>query len=343
MVGHLKFRAREGDFIESSEGLIFDVKGMLHPPDRTIAYLRYVPDKSGPRERRGVNYRKVYDLACRAQLLRTRWPEYLCADPVFNREIQAVPKAKVKQHYLPNEKLRQLQRAAEPDKLQQAVVDMALILGREAGVPAFRIGVSGSILVDLHTSRSDIDLILYGSHAARKCYSKLLMLLGARSQGFNPYGERDVRRLYVQRKQGASMPFKAFLRHERLKVLQGKFKGTEYFIRCVRDWGEWQENYGDRKYYPHGRATVHAMISDDTESIFTPCTYGLADATGAGKLRAPTQIVSFRGRFCEQAHMGERILARGTLEKVVDEHGDEYRLVIGENPRDSLTVVGRRG
>jgi hypothetical protein len=219
---------------------------------------------------------------------------------------------------------------------------MASILVREAGVPAFRIGVSGSILVDLHSSRSDIDLIVYGSRVARKCYSKLQMLLGARSQGFDPYEEGDVRRLYVLRKQGSSMPFEVFLRHERLKVLQGKFKGTDYFIRCVRDWDEWQENYGDRRYYPAGRATVHAMISDDTESIFTPCTYRLDDATGAGKIRAPTQIVSFRGRFCEQAHTGERILARGTLEKVMDEHGDEYRLVIGEKPRDSLTVVGRR-
>jgi predicted nucleotidyltransferase len=220
---------------------------------------------------------------------------------------------------------------------------MASILGREAGVPAFRIGVSGSILVDLHTSRSDIDLILYGMQAARRCHSKLQMLLGARSQGFDPYEERDVRRLYVQRKQRTSMPFKAFFRHERLKVLQGKFKGTDYFIRCVRDWSEWQENYGDRKYYPAGRATVDATISDESESIFTPCTYRLAKVRGTEKSEEPTHIVSFRGRFCEQAHAGERVRARGTLERIVDEHGVEYRLIIGENPRDYLMVVGRRG
>jgi hypothetical protein len=139
------------------------------------------------------------------------------------------------------------------------------------------------------------------------------------------------------------MPFEVFLSHERLKVLQGKFKGADYFVRCVREWDEWQEKYGDKKYYPAGTATVQATISDDTESILTPCTYRLVDATSTGKLREPTQIVSFRGRFCEQAHTGERILARGTMEKVVDERGDECRLIVGENPHDSLVVVGRRG
>jgi len=40
-------RAREGDFLETLEGLIFDVKGLLHPDARVIAYLRYLPDPHG--------------------------------------------------------------------------------------------------------------------------------------------------------------------------------------------------------------------------------------------------------------------------------------------------------
>jgi len=34
---------REGDFIESVEGFIFDVKGMIQPSDKVVAYVRYVP------------------------------------------------------------------------------------------------------------------------------------------------------------------------------------------------------------------------------------------------------------------------------------------------------------
>jgi len=334
-----RLKAREGDFIETSDGLIFDVKGLLHPPDRIIAYLRYVPDRRGSRERRGIRYRKVYDLAARKKLLRARWPEFLFRDPVFNREVQAVPIDRVTRHYVPSERLAELQRAVELDTQERSALDAAETLVKEAEIPPSKIGVSGSILVGLHTTKSDIDLVLYGSGVARKCHSKLQELLSTRSQGFSPYERGDLRKLYLQRDQRVALSFEVFVRHERPKVLQGKFRGTDYFIRCVKDEDESEESYGDRKYYPVGRATVRATISDDSGCIFTPSTYHLVHARITGQRRAPTQIVSFRGRFCEQAHAGDEIFARGILERVVDKQSESFRLVIGENPRDCLIVV----
>ena len=332
-------RSREGDFIETTDGLIFDVKGMLHPPDRIIAYVRYFPDKKGCRERCGLKYRKVYDLSARAKLLRTKWPEYIYWDSVFNRELEAVPMAKIKRQHLPVDKLAQLRRAPKLDRQQQSAVEMASTLAREAQVAATKVGVSGSILVDLHTNKSDIDLVIYGSRVARKCHSKLPSLLSSGNLGFSDYDKTDLRRLYTQRKQKACMSFSVFSQHEQPKRLQGKFRGTDYYIRCVRDWGEWHERYGAKRYFPVGKLVVRAKISDATESIFTPCVYRLADVEAPGKRRAPTEIVSFRGRFCEQAHEGERVRALGTLEKVVGEGSPEYRVVIGEDPSDSLIVL----
>jgi len=264
----------------------------------------------------------------------------LYRDFVFNRELQGIPIANIAKLYAPAKKLAQLRRAPKRDQLQQRAVDIADILAKKAGVPAAKIGVSGSLLVDLHTPKSDIDLVLYGSEVARKCYSKLRALIGRRLEGFNRYERADLHRLYVQRKQIAGMSFESFSRQEQRKLLQGKFNCTDYFIRCVRDWREWRESYGSKRYLPAGRSTLRATVSDDAESIFTPCAYRLIDSEANRKSFAPTQIVSFRGRFCEQVHNGERIFARGTLEKVVHEHGYEYRLVIGEKPTDTLMVVG---
>jgi predicted nucleotidyltransferase len=47
-------RVREGDFVESKDGWVFDVKGLVHPLDGVIAFVRYVPDEQGDRARRGV-------------------------------------------------------------------------------------------------------------------------------------------------------------------------------------------------------------------------------------------------------------------------------------------------
>ena len=72
----------EGDFIESTDSLIFDVKGLLHPPDRVVAYVRYVPHLHGERLREGQRYRKLYDLDERQSFLNKCFRDYLYFDPV---------------------------------------------------------------------------------------------------------------------------------------------------------------------------------------------------------------------------------------------------------------------
>jgi len=332
------FRVREGDFIETRDGLFFDVKGLLHPADRVIAYLRYVPDGRGARERAGSRYRRVYSLDARDRLLARLRPEYIYNDPVLNRKVQAVPYDQIRRHYIPSDKLVELICSARRDLHEQHAVDLAETLIQKARIKPSRVGISGSVLVGLHTSRSDIDLILYGDEASRRSYSLLKELIASRSEGFAPHDVRGLRKLHRQRELAQATPFEVFVRHERGKVLQGKFRGIDYFIRCVEDWDEIAETYGDSKYFQVGRATVMATISDDTKSIFTPCTYKIKDVHVRPTDLLPSHLVSFRGRFCEQAKNGDRVLARGRLERVIRGSSESYRLVIGEDPRDFLVV-----
>ncbi|MHA1210579.1 MAG: hypothetical protein ACTSRF_15340, partial [Candidatus Freyarchaeota archaeon] len=113
----------EGDFIEDKNNLIFDVKGLVHPPDRIIAYLRYYPDVRGDRTRiNGKKYTKVYSLKDREAYLSKNFPEYLYFDPVFGVKLEGVHRNQIAKVHSPVEKLQELLSAGPSNELQEKAI-----------------------------------------------------------------------------------------------------------------------------------------------------------------------------------------------------------------------------
>ena len=333
-------RVREGDFVESSDGLLFDVKGLLHPPDRIVAYLRYYPDNRGTRFRNGVRYVKVYDLTKRRLLLERRWPRYLYYDEMQGRELQGVPKDSIRALHLPKQRLVTLLRSRRKDALEASAARLVKVLARKSGLPLGCFGISGSLLVGLHRRDSDVDIIVYGATAARRVQRALLNLMEG-NRNFHAYGARDIRQLYLRRNLQEALTYRDFELQERRKLFQGRFLGHEYFVRCVKNWREITERYGDARCVPMGECAVSAGVAGDEESLLTPCRYMLwhVAVLAGNPACAPREVISFRGRFAEQAKKGERVFARGRLERVRSERLEYYRLVVGEGPRDVLRAI----
>ena len=80
-------------------------------------------------------------------------------------------------------------------------------------------------------------------------------------------------------------------------------------------------------------------MEDATDALFTPCRYLVRDAqvVEKGPKRDVLSIVSFRGRFADQAREGEHVIGHGALERVVPRAATPwYRLVVGGRPGDFL-------
>jgi predicted nucleotidyltransferase len=196
--------------------------------------------------------------------------------------------------------------------------------------------------VGLHTPKSDIDLIVYGSESSTKVYNALTLLFRDQESNVRPYDEHDLRALFDFRSTDTTVSFEDFVRTESRKVLQGKFREKDYFIRCVKDWDEVTETYGSTMYQPLKDTKISGTVVDDSEVMFTPCTYVVGDVKPL--INQPEQplrhIVSFRGRFCEQARKGERIVAQGALERVKTQARKQYfRLVLGNKPSDFMILA----
>ncbi len=335
----ISLRAREGDFIETFEDLIFDVKGLVHPLDKVVAYLRYLEDPSGDRRRGEKTYIKVYPLSDREKIVESRYPQYIFYDPVFGDVLQEVPHKSISKLFQPTRKVSELVKKPDIDRVETQAMEFVQYLHVSSEVKLDKIGVSGSILVDLHKDSSDIDVVVYGREDCLSIYETLKQLMTKRRSPISAYSSEDLFRLYRFRVQDTWMPLGEFVRMEHRKFSQGKFMGRDFFIRFCLDWDEVDEKYGDRVYVPLGYTKIRARVDDDSTSIFTPCRYLVSQVRILEGTQIPsvTEITSFRGRFCEQARKGELVIAQGKAEKVVERDGIEsFRLVLGAKPSDFI-------
>ena len=80
-------QAREGELIENKDGIIFDVKGLIHPTNKIIAFPRFIPTTKGNRTRKKLSYNKIYNLKERFEFLKEKFPELIIYDSIFDETL----------------------------------------------------------------------------------------------------------------------------------------------------------------------------------------------------------------------------------------------------------------
>jgi|Deesub1362B_J571_1020462.scaffolds.fasta_scaffold00005_192 hypothetical protein len=334
----------EGDFIEDTEDIIYDVKGYEHPPDGVIAYPRYIPSPVGDRVKDREKYIKLYDLAERIAYIKSNLPNYYKYDEVFGRELCIVPLKKIKRHYKPPETIeRFLSRLESLSKLENLALNLSILISGYSGIPLNNIGVSGSLMVGLSKEDSDIDIIIYGDRESRSALKGIKRLF---NEGImRPLDKSGMRNLYKFRKAGYTIPYELFINMERRKLIQGVYEDTEFFIRFVKKAEELDE-YGYYRYRPLGRVWLEGEVYDASDAIFTPSRYlikvsniELIGWKSDLDLSKKIIISSFRGRYSQHINEGETVVVEGLLEEIYRK--DElygYRVLIGESVKDYIIV-----
>ncbi|MHA2423428.1 MAG: nucleotidyltransferase domain-containing protein [Candidatus Thorarchaeota archaeon] len=323
----------EGYFVITTEDLVFEIKGVIHPRNRVIAYLRYVPTK-GKTSSSEIDYKKVYALDERTEYLQDNYPTYLWFSEPHGRIVQSVPNDSIKSILNPVDSLANMRDCgSDLSDLGQASVELAKTLIDTTGIEWSDMGITGSQLVGVAKKDSDIDLVVYGSNPCRKFYSNLSKNI-ASIGGVERYSGKLLDE-HVSFRWGAHENLRNILRKiERAKLLQGVYKGHHFFVRLVKSSEDLDYVYGDVSFQMKGQQLVSGRIVNDDESMFTPCEY-LIDCDDFPTLR---KLVSYRGRFTEQILKGSTFEALGRLEMVTD-HKDAVQylqLILGELTTDYL-------
>lgn len=331
---------RDRDFISTSEGLLFCVVGPYHPHDRVISYLKYVPAEEGKWHRGRTKFKRVMERYTIPDLMKTfdfiaeNYVHYLFASPVYNVTITAVPRNCIQQHYRCEEKLTELfQRHQHLDPLEKKVNRLVTLLSKQSGVPPTSFGVTGSILLDIHSQAfSDIDLTVYGLKDSYGLKRGLLKIYGSKDSSLGPFQAKERRQWIAHKVQNHRI---SAIEAERIFMRKwniGVFDETPFSVHPVRLEDELAEKYGEKAFKPLGQVTLQAVVTDSQDSLFLPGSYKIEDAKVDGRAAKSIQeVVTYESLYCDIADAGEQVRVTGKLEHVKDVRtGQEYdRVLVG--------------
>ncbi len=337
---------RDRDFLKTGEGFFFCVVGYEHPPDRTLAYLKYVPNPSG-KWGSSTRFHRVlarYDAASVADtfsILRDH-PKYLFYSDVYGITFSAVPRSEIVERYHPEVKVASLLVKEELDPLQSKALSLIQLLSSESEVPVEKFGVTGSILIDIHNpSFSDIDLTVYGRKNALRVKESILNL---RREAVTPF-MGDAAEEWIRKKEGVFQLSKT----QAKKILERKwnigfYEGTRFSIHPVKEDAEINEVYGEKIYRSLGFCTIEATVSSCRDALFLPCRYEVEDVVFLERepVEGVREVTSYEGLFCDILEESERIRVHGKLERVEGKGEEYYRVLVGSqeaNAKDFIHVL----
>jgi len=328
------------DFIRTPEDMFLCVVGELHPHDRVISYLRYLPSSNGLWKQGDQKYRRamasysIPNLLMNIDYLKKNYPTYVFNSEVFGVEMSSIPITHVVEHYKPQAKLSRIFKMANPDALQTCSRDLVNYLSESTKIPIEEFGVTGSILIDLHNPKfSDVDLTISGRENGFKLKRSLPELSMEKDGPISSIPEKALNRWYQEKL--SSHP----LNVEELNIIQRRqwnyrsFNGTVFSLHTVRSKNDLHEHYGDLRYTSVGIVEGRALISDVSDSLFNPHVYKVemfkVDVGPA--LEEINVVASYSGFYGGIFEEGEEVSVRGKLERVDDTLTCDmyHRVVVG--------------
>lgn len=331
----LSRKPKDRDFVETLEGLLFCLVGYQHPPNKYIAYLKYSPAASGRWQRSGAAYHRelafyhAHQVGLTITELEQQYPQYVHDSPVWDMRFSMVPTERVRTYYTPEARLAEI--VANPkDELEEATIRVVEEIQRATAIPLSALGITGSILLGIHSPAfSDIDLIIYGRANAQRLRHIMT--------GLDLTGASPMDAAYIDEW------CRGVVKHHTLTYAQAHWLISRrwnfvYFgegrhtisLHPTRADDEITEVYGEHFYRDIGAARIVATLTETGDAIFLPAIYQVASVD---ILEGPqveiTEICVYEGLFGQIGEPGQRVEARGKLERI--DYGPLHRLVIGSS------------
>jgi predicted nucleotidyltransferase len=248
------------------------------------------------------------------ETFKKNFPNYVYFCPFRQKELLTAPLNAIETVYVPRQCLPMLQNVKKPDELQATALELLELVSKQSGVGFADFGVHGSIALNMHSTKSDIDFVIYGSNNFRIVEQAISDLVNM-----------------------GKLSYIAGNRIETARRFAGRFKGKIWMYNATKNINEINNEYGLYRFTPIFPLKFQCKITADRETMFRPATYKISTykpADVASELpfdKLPDRVVSNIGCYRNIARSGNEIKVAGQLERVepVTEGKTYYQVVVG--------------
>lgn len=281
------------DFVEA-DGMFFSVVGYKNER-RVKAFLRYIQDSNGDRQKNGIRYRKLSHQEAIDFAIQNKLEYYSHELGIF-----LVPHERIKRVY-------SAEGVRNPDRYVKKVVDFF------ESIPIDKMGVTGSRLIGLAGDESDVDFVMYGDwwFKGREKIRRGIERGEVREPDSSMWD-------FIYRKRKVTLPFQVFLYQERRKYHRAVIGSIYFDLLFVRDYSQLDRGIPEDRGVKMGKAKIITELLDDSLAFDYPAFYPV-------KHREIAAILCFTHTFVGQAQKGEVIEARGDIELI----GGKKYLIVG--------------
>jgi predicted nucleotidyltransferase len=193
-------------------------------------------------------------------------------------------------------------------------LDFISLLSSESGIAVKDFGVHGSIALNMHGPKSDIDIVVYGSSNFRKLEATVSRLVEAGTLSYVFSNRLDAARRF-----------------------KGRYMGKIFMYNAIRKLEEIHTKYGMFNYNPIAPVKFQCTVKDDSEAMFRPAIYKIEgykpieSASELPKDKIPELAVAMIGCYRNVARTSSKIKVSGMLEKVENVKTGEvfHQVVVG--------------
>lgn len=290
------------DFIETVEGLIFAVVDQALEDGKVLCFLRYAQTDLGWRKQSTNDAN---------ELLAQFFPEFLHYSPIKDAQLHAVPVARVYKIHKPGDRLQALLQSGHTDPIEYDLLQLCLLY-QKYGLDLAQVGVTGSLLVGTHNSKSDIDLVIYNRdqfHLARKLTGELIQ-----SRQLYHLDEEAWQQSYLRR--DCYLSEQEYIWHEQRKLNKAIINNRKFDLNFVD-----KASVASEAFFKKGSVYIETTVKNDYHAFDYPAVFDIEHPV-------IKQVVCFTATYIGQALKGEKIAVSGFLEESV---GGGERIVVGSS------------